>query len=192
MHFSYLPALGVVAAYPQPGAPPGILANLFPNDTGQNTPNPVNHHSKAARASPLGIFEYPADVPCRPYRWAQWLAGLHFPPPAAAPATVVGTDRAVTMPIEPSIRSAVAALRSRARTRLALNGQLKAFAAGKGPSPLPGAESDLPEVTGKVGLRRCVAAPRVRCARMIAPLLRVERTGPAYVIAKHVITLVLS
>ncbi|CAM9748039.1 unnamed protein product [Pylaiella littoralis] len=153
VHFSYLPALGVVAAYPQPGAPPGILANLFPNDTGHNTPNPVNHHGKAARASPLGIFEYPADVPCRPYRWAQWLAGLHFPPPAAAPATVVGTDRAVTMPIEPSIRSAVAALRSRARTRLALNGQLKAFAAGKGPSPLPGAESDLPEVTGKVGLR---------------------------------------
>lgn len=156
MRFSYLPALGIVAVCPQPGAPPGILANLFPNDTGKNTPNPANHHSKAARASPLGIFEYPADVPCRPYRWAQWLAGLHFPPPAAAAHAVgAGADRAAAMiPIEPSMRSAVAALRSRARTRVALDGQLKALAAGKEPSPLPGLKSELPEVTDNVGLRR--------------------------------------
>lgn len=157
--FSYLPALGIVAVCPQPGSPPGILANLFPDDTGRKTPNQANHHSKAARSSPLGIFEYPADVPCRPYRWAQWLAGLHFPPPAATlTSAVAGADRAAAMPIEPSIRSAVAALMSRARTRSALGDQLKAFAAGKGPSPLRGVKSDLPEVTGKIGLRRCVAA----------------------------------
>lgn len=179
VRFSYLPALGIVAVCPQTGSPPGILANLFPDDTGKTTPNPANHHSKAARASPLGIFDYPSDVPCRPYRWAQWLAGLHFPPPAAAAlaTTVGGADGAaavaVALPIEPSMRSAVAALGSRARTRLALGGQLKAIAAGKGPSPLPGSKDDhLPEVTGEIGLRRCVQQLQAACGRAWPPRAR--------------------
>ncbi|CAN0350270.1 unnamed protein product, partial [Hapterophycus canaliculatus] len=119
------------------GASPGILANLFPNDTGKDTPNVANHHVMAAQASSRGVFEYPPDVPCRPYRWAQWLAGLHFPPlaPGAAGAAV-GANRAA-MPIEPSTRAVLVALRSRARTHAALGDQLKGLSAGKGPSPLP-------------------------------------------------------
>eukprot|EP00903_Cladosiphon_okamuranus_P019894 g18286.t1 len=148
VRFSFLPALGIVAVCPPPGAPKGILANLFPNDTGKDTPNPANHHGKAARVSPLGIFQYPADVPCRPYRWAQWMAGLHFPPPAASTVSSAGAES----PIEPSVRSAMAALRSRVRTSAALDGQLRGLGDGKGASPLAGMESELPEVTGTVEL----------------------------------------
>ncbi|CAM9244068.1 unnamed protein product [Ectocarpus fasciculatus] len=139
VRFSFLPSLGIVAVRPAAAhdsrAP---LANLFPTDTGKDTPNPANHHNKAAQASPLGVFEYPADVPCRPYRWAQRLAGLHFPPAAEGGRPVAAT----TMPIEPTTRSAVAALRSRARTLEALGGQLKALSDGKGPSPLPGSRDE--------------------------------------------------
>lgn len=157
VRFSYLPTLGVVAVSPPPtGASAGILANLFPNDTGKDTPNAANHHGAAARASPLGVFEYPADVPCRPYRWAQWLAGLHFPPPApGAAGTAVGAKTPV-MPIEPSTRALLVALRSRARTHAALSDQLKGLSAGKGPSALPGGRDRLPEVTDDIELRRCV------------------------------------
>lgn len=153
MRFSFLPALGIVAVCPQPGASKGVLANLFPNDTGEDTPNPANHHGKAARASPVGIFQYPPDVPCRPYRWAQWMAGLHFPPPAASPMASTG---GAELPIEPSVRSAMAALRSRVRTSAALDEQLKGLSAGKGPSPLAGMKGELPEATGSVELSRYV------------------------------------
>lgn len=155
MRFSFLPALGIVAVCPHPGTRAGVLANLFPNDTGKDTPNPANHHGQAARASPLGIFQYPADVPCRPYRWAQWMAGLSFPPPAASSGSA--SDGAAGLPIEPSVRSAMAALRSRVRTNVALEGQLNGLSAGKGPSPLAGMEGELPEASGSVELSGCVA-----------------------------------
>ncbi len=171
MRFSFLPTLGIVAVCPQPGAPVDILANLFPNDTGKDTPNAANHHGKAARASPLGVFQYPPDVPHRPYRWAQWLAGLHFPPPTLAPATAAAlpggadADRA-GLPIEPSLRSAMAALRSRVTTRMALDGQLKGLSAGKGPSPLP---LPLPGVAGGGGLTGATA-DSVELGRCVAGL----------------------
>lgn len=162
IRFSYLPALGIVAVCPQAGCPPSLLANLFPNDTGRDTPNPINHHGRAARASASGVFNYPADVQCRPYRWAQWLAGLHFPPPgdgAAAAAvggiaTTVGDGEGGPGPIEPSTRAVVAALRSRIRTHMALGAQLRSFVT-TGPSPLSSVESELPRATGNVELRRC-------------------------------------
>lgn len=148
VRFSFLPSLGIVAVRPAAHDGGTPLANLFPADTGKDTPNPANHHNKAAQASPLGVFEYPADVPCRPYRWAQRLAGLRFPPAVGGGGPVAAT----AMPIEPTTRSAVAALRSRARTLAALGGQLKALSDGKGPSSLPGSRDEA--VTEGVELRR--------------------------------------
>ncbi|CAM9549731.1 unnamed protein product [Laminaria digitata] len=147
IRFSYLPALGIIAACPQTGCPPSLLANLFPNDTGRDTPNPINHHGRAARASASGVFNYPADVQCRPYRWAQWLAGLHFPATAGG-----GGGGKVGGAIEPSTRAVVAALRSRIRTHMALGVQLKSFVT-TGPSPLLAAEGEVPRATGNVELR---------------------------------------
>lgn len=175
IRFSYLPALGIVAACPQAGCPPSLLANLFPNDTGRDTPNPINHHGRAARASASGVFNYPADVQCRPYSWAQWLAGLHFPPAgsggaggagAAAGAAAGGMNAAVgdgegAGPIEPSTRAVVAALRSRIRTHMALGVQLRSFVT-TGPSPISSSvESGVPRnrATGNVELRRCGTVP---------------------------------
>lgn len=159
IRFCYLPALGIVAVCPQAGCSPSLLANLFPNDTGRDTPNPINHHGRAARASASGVFNYPADVQCRPYRWAQWLAGLQFPPPGDGAAAVGGVTTTVgdgegPGPIEPSTRAVVAALRSRIRTHMALVAQLRSFVT-TGPSPLSSVESEVPRATGNVELRRC-------------------------------------
>ncbi|CAN0480216.1 unnamed protein product, partial [Discosporangium mesarthrocarpum] len=101
-------------------APRQILTNLFPGDTGELTPNPVNHHGPAALMSPRGVFEYPQDVAPRPFRWAQWLAGLYFPPGlgsrgmgAGAGAGVGAGVRVGQQPLEPSTRAVVSEVRSR-------------------------------------------------------------------------------
>lgn len=146
LRFSYIPALGIVAVCPPPNYPSSLLANLFPNDTGRDTPNPTNHHGRAARASPLGVFEYPGDVPCRPYRWAQWLSGLHFPPPAFSFEATAGSGEGAggsRKAIEPSVSAVVAELRSRVRTQWALASQLKAIG-DKGPVCLAEFHDKLP------------------------------------------------
>lgn len=153
IRFSYLPELGIVVVCPPTGSSSSLLANLFPNDIGRDTPNPANHHGRAARASPRGVFEFPADVPCRPYRWAQWLAGLHFPP---ASGMEIKADQSMTDPLEPSTRAVMAALRSRARTHASLSSQLKTIS-DSGPVPLPSFQDKIPKPNGNVELRRCCA-----------------------------------
>lgn len=175
MRFSYLPALGIVVVCPQAGSPPSLLSNLFPDDTGQGTPNPANHHGRAARASALGVFEFPADVQCRPYRWAQWLAGLHFPAPGAAASSAVAGDGGVVSPIEPSTRAVGAALRSRARTHVALAAQMKSFAT-KGVSS---SEDKVPEGMGNVELRRC-SWFFCGCLCFVVPSMRLSWCGVAF------------
>lgn len=141
---------------PQAGFPLSLLTNLFPNDTGKDTPNPANHHGPAAQASARGVFDFPADVPCRPYRWAQWLAGLHFPQTRAAAAAgtgATGGNDVAAVPIEPSTRAVVAALRSRVRTHVSLAGQLKSCGS-KGSLPLPAFQGHVPEASGNIELRR--------------------------------------
>lgn len=153
LRFCYLPSLGIVAVTPSSNVTHAILANLFPNDTGQNTPNPTNHHSRAAKLSPSGLFQYPADLPCRPYRWAQWLAGLHFPPVSSSDGQMPGASEA-RRAIEPSTRAVVAALRSRIRTQWALAAQLKSLA-DKKPACLPRFQEMMP-TSNNVELGRCV------------------------------------
>ncbi|CAM9628417.1 unnamed protein product, partial [Sphacelaria rigidula] len=142
LRFCYLPSLGIVAVTSPPNAAHAILANLFPNDTGQNTPNPTNHHSRAAKLSSSGLFQYPADLPCRPYRWAQWLAGLHFPPVSSCDGQMLGSS-GPRRAIEPSTRAVLAALRSRVRTQWALAAQLKSLADRK-PACLPRFQEMMP------------------------------------------------
>ena len=162
VRFSYLPVLGIVTVCPQAGFPPCLLVNLFPNDTGRDTPNPSNHHSRAARASASGIFKFPSDVPCRPYLWAQWLAGLHFPHAAevgggdgaAAEFRALGGEREKG-PIEPSTRAVMSALRSRLRTHASLAEQLRNLSS-KGSSPSTMLQDEILETTGNIELRRCV------------------------------------
>lgn len=153
LRFCYLPQLGIVAVCSPAGWSSSFLTNLFPNDTGRETPNPANHHGPAARASVHGVFKFPADVPCRPYRWVQGLAGLHFPPAGGVGMASVGAEGAKPAALEPSTRAVVAALRSRAQTHLQLSSQLKTIAES-GPVSLPTFDDKLMRTNGNVELRR--------------------------------------
>ncbi|KAL0042685.1 hypothetical protein WJX79_007704 [Trebouxia sp. C0005] len=82
--FTYLPSLGVVTA--EAGDQPGneLLAALFKDDSGKDTPNTANKHLDD------GSFVFDTKTTARPYRWAQWLAGLDFLPAIPAGLLVQG------------------------------------------------------------------------------------------------------
>eukprot|EP00741_Cyanophora_paradoxa_P017619 tig00021012_g17019.t1 len=103
-----------------------LLANLFPDDTGEETPNPANHHT----AGGAGRFKFAAGYPGRPFKWAQWAAGLSFLPEfpqgawdgdAGAPAPPAAD---IVSPEHQRIRTVVQAIRSRLRGRSVLSGLL--------------------------------------------------------------------
>jgi THO complex subunit 5 len=84
IRFAYLPALNIVTVTvtTTDGKPAGIgsqdvLVNLVPDDMGDVSPNPAHHFDGQRRAIKF-------DATARPYRWAQWLAGLDFVPLARA------------------------------------------------------------------------------------------------------------
>ncbi|DBB05940.1 TPA: hypothetical protein ACH3X3_009935 [Trebouxia sp. C0006] len=83
--FAYLPSLGVVTA--EAGDQPGneLLAALFKDDSGKDTPNMANKYLED------GSFVFDTKVIARPYRWAQWLAGLDFLPALPAGLLVQGS-----------------------------------------------------------------------------------------------------
>lgn len=95
-----------------------LLVNLFPGDTGADTPNAANKLQRRA-------FEF--DIRLRrdrPYRWAQHLAGLDFlpavpagraPPDAAAAAAGVEEYQQ-----QARVRNVLAALRARIASRSSL------------------------------------------------------------------------
>eukprot|EP00898_Chlorokybus_atmophyticus_P007044 jgi/Chlat1/7340/Chrsp59S06968 len=71
--FRFLPRLhviGVASSFPDGSS--ASLANLFPNDTGEDTPN------QASKLLHNGAFMFDGQFPSRPFRWAQHLAGLDF------------------------------------------------------------------------------------------------------------------
>jgi hypothetical protein len=53
-----------------------VLRELYPGDTGFDSPNPANTYQLARQK--LGTFSsLNLGIP---YKWAQWMAGLHFVP----------------------------------------------------------------------------------------------------------------
>ncbi|KAL3144500.1 hypothetical protein ABBQ32_004237 [Trebouxia sp. C0010 RCD-2024] len=83
--FAYLPSLGLVTAEADSPAGNELLATLFEADSGVDTPNEANKY--------IGedIFVFDAASTARPYRWAQWLAGLDFLPQLPAGLFFQGT-----------------------------------------------------------------------------------------------------
>ncbi|KAG5177663.1 Fms-interacting protein-domain-containing protein [Tribonema minus] len=144
VRFQYMPRLAlVVVAVPQ--GPDHVLSELFPGDDGLRTPNLVNHMMYGARVGAAGVFEYPADVPARPYRWAQWLAGFHFNAP----------EWELRAPLEPSTRAVVGRVRARVTSRAALEAQLQQLKAGTLPAPAPSLAAQFPPAAA--GTPRAVA-----------------------------------
>jgi|TARA_B100000405_G_scaffold283954_1_gene229832 THO complex subunit 5 len=92
-----------------------LLVNLFPGDTGADTPNIANKLRVAG-------FEYDRSRRDRPYRWAQHLAGLDFLAPVPvgrAPGADAETGVAKHQQ-QARVRNVLAALRARMASRSAL------------------------------------------------------------------------
>lgn len=83
-YFPYLHVVSVAARLsdrvntPTPSSPnTDLLRNILPDDSGGFSPNPANQWvlSSETNGKPLA---WPNTRPDRPFRWAQWLAGLDF------------------------------------------------------------------------------------------------------------------
>uniref|UniRef100_T1IX43 THO complex subunit 5 homolog n=1 Tax=Strigamia maritima TaxID=126957 RepID=T1IX43_STRMM len=110
-----------------------LLACLFTNDWGDQTPNPANHY----QLNKLGMkeFQYYIDDLGRPYRWVQTLAGLEFSLDSDE------QDISLHTPVscEPKICSnhierTISAVRARVETRMCLQQQVYSLSKGIVPS----------------------------------------------------------
>ena len=106
--FYYYPTLDVVGVEVENPEvyPPGMLANLFPGDTGETSPNPANVYVRTAggevkprNPDAMGdnenafVFAPPRDGSPGsagvPYLWVQWLAGKNYLDPAGDPSVAL-------------------------------------------------------------------------------------------------------
>ncbi|GBG29054.1 THO complex subunit 5-like [Hondaea fermentalgiana] len=116
--FKFYPALKVVTVEAENR--PGLLANIYPNDTGQFLPR-ASLDTTAAQGARK---EFPEDLPDRPYKWLQWLAGSYNLPPEGPGAEA-----------QPSMGSIVQSILERVGAQEALSEQLHALK--KCPHPVP-------------------------------------------------------
>jgi len=131
--FRSLPRLGVVtvetAFEASSGAAPlealgqGLMQDLYPGDSGLQSPNPANVHA-------LESIGWSAGEP-RPFRWAQWAAGLYFTAGAADEAAgELGDSQSAAWAAESGASQAqnfhaiVRRLRARVRAMLSLHSQM--------------------------------------------------------------------
>lgn len=76
LHFSFMEKLRVITVEGYQGnkkCTEQLLVKLFPGDEGMHSPNAAN-----AEALPSGTTSWEAQLPGRPFKWAQWLGGLTF------------------------------------------------------------------------------------------------------------------
>lgn len=79
--FRYLTVLNVVTVESEDAGDNVYLANLFPGDSGAQSPNEANNQLQG------GQFQFDLTMRDRPYRWAQHLAGMDFLPAVASQPT---------------------------------------------------------------------------------------------------------
>lgn len=81
IRFQYLPKLDILTAEAEIGSSfskkvhEPSLSNLFPGDTGVETPNRSNYQLQS-------FASLPSDMRGRPFQWTQWLGGLNYLPPS--------------------------------------------------------------------------------------------------------------
>ena len=92
-----------------------LLVNLFPGDTGSDTPNVANKVRVAG-------FEFDRSRADRPYKWAQHLAGLDFlePVPVGRALGAEAAEGVAKHQAQARVRNVLAALRARMASRAAL------------------------------------------------------------------------
>jgi len=120
--FTYLTQLNIVAIEsqwdPDQSSNHSLLLDLFPNDSGVESPNPAN-----SSVLPENSLEFDAERRARPYKWVQWLAGLTF-------LQTNPTSESCIVPQE-SFRAVVARIRSRVQHRVTLLDELEKLAKKK-------------------------------------------------------------
>eukprot|EP00656_Telonema_subtile_P022967 TRINITY_DN2425_c0_g1_i5.p1 TRINITY_DN2425_c0_g1~~TRINITY_DN2425_c0_g1_i5.p1 ORF type:complete len:554 (-),score=185.66 TRINITY_DN2425_c0_g1_i5:45-1706(-) len=121
--FKYLTNLNIVTVEskwaPQKQSAHGLLVNLFPDDTGEESPNPAN-------ACLLeGSLEFDSSIAGRPYKWVQWLAGLTFLESSPNSAHSV-------IPQE-SFRAMMSRIHARIKHRVTLQAELSQLSSKKRP-----------------------------------------------------------
>lgn len=126
--FKYYKGLGVatVEAVNQRG----LLANIYPNDTGQFLPRTTL--DRTISQGPKQVFA--EDRPDRPYKWLQWLSGNYTLPPESPEYNA-----------QPSMGSIIQSILDRVGAQEALSEQLHALKKCPHPVPVhPSAESLFP------------------------------------------------
>mmetsp|Transcript_13555 Transcript_13555/g.17587 ORF Transcript_13555/g.17587 Transcript_13555/m.17587 type:complete len:651 (-) Transcript_13555:104-2056(-) len=116
LRFELLEALDVVTVTAE--AHQALLANLFPNDTGVFLPRTVAKYTETQERNTI----FPSHLKGRPYKWAQWLAGLTY------------LDPSMPNHSQPSTREIVENVLTRVRAQEALSAQLEVL--GKCPHPV--------------------------------------------------------
>jgi len=86
-----------------------LLVNLFQNDSGLETPNPSNHF--LVETGHFGL-DWSQLGSSRPYKWAQWLAGLDF--------LLSSTSGPVGIRESYNIRTVMGLIKTRIKARIAL------------------------------------------------------------------------
>jgi len=98
------------------GATGALLVNLFPEDPGLLSPNPAN-----AQWLPSKSTAWDPQLPGRPYRWAQQLAGLSFE----------GIVQQGSEPSEVHFRAVVSRVKARIASNITLRQELSSLEAKK-------------------------------------------------------------
>ncbi|KAJ8679912.1 hypothetical protein QAD02_015699 [Eretmocerus hayati] len=112
-----------------------VLRELYPGDTGLESPNPANSYQLAKQK--LGSF---ASLGLGiPYKWAQRMAGLHFIPVDARDQKSVNHDSS-----QDSVESVLKEIRRRVKARLELCEEIRQLESGNLPS-LTGTLDPIPQ-----------------------------------------------
>ena len=121
LRFEYLPSLNVVTVVAENNE--ALLANLFPNDTGEYLPR-TDATYMAKKTDHLAL-SFPEDYAGRPYKWAQWLAGLDYLDPLSPDSN------------HPTTRQIVDSVLERIYAQESLGQQLETLRQRPHPIPVP-------------------------------------------------------
>lgn len=120
LRFEYLKDLGVVTVMAENHE--ALLANLFPNDTGEYLPK---SDSGLGTSGSGQLIPFPKNFRGKAYKWVQWLAGFDYLDPASSSFT------------KPTTSHIVESVLKRIRAQELLSTQLKEIAKLQHPIPVP-------------------------------------------------------
>ncbi|XP_014231545.1 THO complex subunit 5 homolog [Trichogramma pretiosum] len=117
-----------------------VLRELYPGDTGLESPNPANHY----QLSKYKLGKFSAHNLGTPYKWAQRMAGLHFVPIEASEQKSVVPDS-----IQDNVESVLREIKKRVKARLELCAEIRELESGNMPA-FPDTDEPIPTKTSTI------------------------------------------